>query len=338
MLRHEGEVDLYRFSAALLKSEKSHRKYRCSSPKSLASLGERVFIGQNGLIHFCIRRLKLVLFFELPIEPARQVSKSSSQDTFCIIGQTAFYFATTGDADTFMQAFPELELADGTLEITYTAPGFIHPLGQTRMCNVYNQTTSQEAMRRLFNDLEDRTGNLQSGQVYPNQVAPIVRHADGRYILQMARWGLPTPKSYLVGKNYDKGVTNVRNTASPHWQRWLGPEHRCLVPFDRFAEPAPGQVNQWFALPGDRQAFFAGIYVPEWTSTRKVKDGETTDKLFGFLTTDANAEVAVFHPKAMPVVLQSDADLKIWLQSGWDEAKELQRPLPDKSLELTDQG
>lgn len=250
--------------------------------------------------------------------------------------QTAFYFATTSDADAFMRAFPEIELADGTLEITYTAPGFIHPLGQTRMCNLYNQTTSQEAMRRLFDDLEDHTGNLQSGQVYPNQMAPIVRCDEGRNILQIARWGLPTPKSYLVGKNYDKGVTNVRNTASPHWRRWLGPEHRCLVPFNRFAEPAPGRGNQWFAMPEDRQAFFAGIYVPGWTSTRKVKDGETTDNLFGFLTTDANAEVSAFHPKAMPVVLQSDADLKIWLQSGWDEAKELQRPLPDKSLELVD--
>lgn len=110
------------------------------------------------------------------------------------------------------------------------------------------------------------------------------------------------------------------------------------MPFDRFAQPARGRGNQWFALPGDRQAFFAGIYVPDWTSTRKVKDGETTDNLFGFLTTDANAEVAVFHPKAMPVVLHKGADLNKWLQSGWDEAKRLQHPLPDKSLELIDLG
>jgi putative SOS response-associated peptidase YedK len=35
-------------------------------------------------------------------------------------------------------------------------------------------------------------------------------------------------------------------------------------------------------------AFFAGICT-EWTSVRKLKDGETTDQLFGFLTTDANS-------------------------------------------------
>jgi putative SOS response-associated peptidase YedK len=36
---------------------------------------------------------------------------------------------------------------------------------------------------------------------------------------------------------------------------------------------------------------------------RKVKEGETTNDLYGFLTTDANAEVRAIHPKAIPVIL-----------------------------------
>jgi putative SOS response-associated peptidase YedK len=36
---------------------------------------------------------------------------------------------------------------------------------------------------------------------------------------------------------------------------------------------------------------------------RKVKEGETTNDLFGFLTTEPNAEVGAIHPKAMPVIL-----------------------------------
>ena len=32
-------------------------------------------------------------------------------------------------------------------------------------------------------------------------------------------------------------VTNIRNTASPHWRDWLKPENRCLVPFNSFAYP-----------------------------------------------------------------------------------------------------
>ena len=38
---------------------------------------------------------------------------------------------------------------------------------------------------------------------------------------------------------------------------------------------------------------------------RKVKEGETTNDLFGFLTTEPNAEVGAVHPKAMPVILTS---------------------------------
>jgi putative SOS response-associated peptidase YedK len=40
-----------------------------------------------------------------------------------------------------------------------------------------------------------------------------------------------------------------------------------------------------------------------WTSVRKVRTGEETIDVFGFLTTEPNAEVAPIHPKAMPVIL-----------------------------------
>lgn len=51
----------------------------------------------------------------------------------------------------------------------------------------------------------------------------------------MATWGMQTPPSILKGKP-DTGVTNIRNVASPHWRRWLGPENRFLVPWTRFSE------------------------------------------------------------------------------------------------------
>jgi len=37
-------------------------------------------------------------------------------------------------------------------------------------------------------------------------------------------------------------------------------------------------------------ASFAGIWTG-WTSVRKVKEGETTNDVFGFLTTEPNKEV-----------------------------------------------
>lgn len=200
------------------------------------------------------------------------------------------------------------------------------------MCNLYTQTRSQEAMRRLFNAPFDRLGNLAAGDVYPDGMAPIVTNgAEGR-VLQLGRWGMPTPPMFIKGKA-DRGVTNIRNAASPHWRRWLGPAHRCLVPFDRFAEPKPGG-NQWFALE-EGDGVFAGLCT-EWTSVRKVKDGETTDLLFGFLTCPPNAEVAAIHPKAMPVILTTPEDWTLWLTGDWDQVRHLQRPLPDRRLAVID--
>ncbi|PIE09314.1 MAG: DUF159 family protein [Rhodobacterales bacterium] len=200
------------------------------------------------------------------------------------------------------------------------------------MCNLYSSTTSQEAMRQLFAGLDDRTGNLEPReQIYPDQMAPVIRNDGAGQVLQLARWGLPTPEYFMRGRNYDKGVTNVRNTGSRHWQRWLGPEHRCLVPVTSFAEPVKGG-NQWFEVP--EPAFFAGLFVPDWTSTRKVKDGETTDDLFAFLTTEPNEEVAPIHPKAMPVILTDADEWTAWLSASWADAAALQRPLADGILNL----
>jgi putative SOS response-associated peptidase YedK len=112
----------------------------------------------------------------------------------------------------------------------------------------------------------------------------------------------------------DSGTTNIRNVSSKHWQRWLGIEYRCFVPltsFSEFNKAAGGDI--WFALDECRPlACFAGIWT-NWTSVRKVKEGETTNDLFGFLTTEPNDVVGPIHPKAMPVILTEPNDIKTWL-------------------------
>ena len=73
--------------------------------------------------------------------------------------------------------------------------------------------------------------------VYPDYFAPVVRTgSDGVRELTMGRWGMPSPAFALAGKKTDPGVTNVRNAASPHWRRWLGPGNCCIVPFTSFSE------------------------------------------------------------------------------------------------------
>jgi putative SOS response-associated peptidase YedK len=125
------------------------------------------------------------------------------------------------------------------------------------MCNLDSITKAQDAMRVCSASSTDRTGNLPPMPgVFPDYPAPIVRMAEGERELAVARWGMPSPSFALKGRTTDPGVTNVRNTSSPHWRRWLGPANRCIVPFTSFSEyetgPEGKKIPVWFALGEDR--------------------------------------------------------------------------------------
>lgn len=232
------------------------------------------------------------------------------------------------------------------------------------MCNLYSVTKGQAAIAELTRAMRDNAGNLPpQPSIFPDYTAPVVRTGpDGVRELVKMRWGMPSSQKALFdaartrakkleakGRSVDfnellrmepdGGTTNIRNVLSQHWRRWLGSEHRCVVPFTSFSEFNKAHGGDvWFALDDSRPlAVFAGLWT-RWTSVRKIKEGETTNDLFAFLTTEANSIVAPVHAKAMPVILTTPAEIEIWLAAPVEEALKLRRPLPASMLKIVATG
>jgi putative SOS response-associated peptidase YedK len=207
------------------------------------------------------------------------------------------------------------------------------------MCNTYNLRGNMKQLA-LFANSEPPPGvEINYESIHPDYVAPVIRRsaASTKLEIVMMRWGFPP----LPGRR--EVMTNARSLSMSLWRPWLGVQHRCLIPATSFAEwtPEPNpetgkKETVWFGLNSNRSPFmFAGIW-REWTGTRGTKKApvEGMHLLFTFLTTEPNSVVKPIHSKSMPVILRSIEEWNAWLTVPSEQAKEMQKPLPDDAIHI----
>ena len=204
------------------------------------------------------------------------------------------------------------------------------------MCNLSSLTKGQAAIRDLARARRDSTGNLPPlPGIFPDQMAPVVRTArDGERELAMMRWGLS------AGGQARRAADHQR--AQPR-KRLLARLAQAGVPLRRAGDEllrvrrAPFQAADLVRARGGQAALRLRRRVA--TLDRHAgHQGRAEHLLYAFLTTDANADVAPVHPKAMPVLLRTAEEIGRWLTAPTEDALELQRPLPDGTLEIVAVG
>ena len=211
------------------------------------------------------------------------------------------------------------------------------------MCNLYNMTSTRQAIRDFIKTTREYAFNEPSLQVYPNRYAPIVRLGeDGEREMVRARWGMPTPPMFIKGQ-HDSGVTNIRNTSSAHWRKWLSPDSRCLVPVTSFAEPDPASKkegdkrtpNAWFALNQDRPLFVFAVSGHLGTASAWRARSRTIMRS----TASSPRSRTASSPRSTRRLCRSSHHGRRngrMAHGTVEKAKKLQRPLPDDKLMFVD--
>jgi putative SOS response-associated peptidase YedK len=207
------------------------------------------------------------------------------------------------------------------------------------MCNLYNLKVDPRGYFDALAAVDDAANVLGIEKDYaaPGKPGYVVRYEDGRRVLSTMRWGFPTrkPRKRPAREGelpflYD-WWTNARNLHNNLWKPWLlRTEHRCLVPFARFAEPkavsdrqGPGDTNWWFTVEDQPVPCFAGLW----------KVDADHDRVYAFCTTEPNPLVAPKHPKAMPVILFAE-DQERWLTAPVEEALTMLTAYPSQLMDV----
>ena len=198
------------------------------------------------------------------------------------------------------------------------------------MCGRFTITTPPEALRALFNYVEQPNFPPRYN-IAPTQPVPIVTLINGQRHFQLVRWGLvpswskEMPKSVLI---------NARAETIHEKPSFRGGirHRRCLVPADGFYEWQTGQggtKQPYLIRRKDRTPFAMAAIWEDWLTA----DGSELDSC-AIITTAANDTLAPIHHR-MPVILDPK-EWDRWLDAVETPAKEATKLLQPAPNDLMD--
>ncbi len=204
------------------------------------------------------------------------------------------------------------------------------------MCGRYILTTPTEALKRLF-DFIEQPNLAPHYNIAPTQDAPVLRQRRepaGERTLQNLRWGLIP--SWAETLQIGSRLINARAETlleRPAF-RTAFRRRRCLVPANGFYEwRSEGAAKQPYLISrGDGAAFaFAGLW-ERWTATPAENTTASPIDSFTIITTSANDLLRPLHAR-MPVILPPEAFSR-WLDPDADAATltDLLVPAPNEGL------
>ncbi len=209
------------------------------------------------------------------------------------------------------------------------------------MCNLYSLTKGQAAIRDWFRAGHDRTGNLPLFLgIFPTKWLQSFAMEPAASVSLSWRVGACRVRRSLAARRSPIFAMSAARTGAAGSANIIA----VSCPEPRFANMRRRSLRKtpkWFALSQDRPLFgFAGLWIP-WRGVRGPKErarSTASTSCSASSRQKPNAVVAPIHPKAMPVILTTPAEIDLWLLADAPEALELQRPLPDDALRIVASG
>lgn len=176
------------------------------------------------------------------------------------------------------------------------------------MCGRYLLDVDFNELYQKFAIFEAQQREIDHGDVYPTNSAPVILFQDNRYVLKFMTWGLPAFQKH-------QRLINARSETllqKPRFSRLMNGQ-RCAVPAAAFYEwEKQGRQKFRHTFKSSGIIMFAGLY-------ESTPEGEA----FTIITMPATGDVVRIHDR-MPVALDDDA-LKVWLNQGVQPAEAYER-------------